>query len=176
MPLLAVGSGSKYLFNVEAWRTLTVVSGAFPVDLGDYDPLTEGDIDRNDWLFWKKLIAIDLKRIPTFGDYSIAHPVIQVFKEFPNVSASIRYTTENTWKIMRGQGTKKRGWEQIRDRCKELIKLPVYDKASFCWADDYIQKCADGDVGTGGAKEWRQIANNRHFEKVTKLLSILPGV
>lgn len=161
------------LYDVNTWRTLTVASGAFPVDLRDYKPLTQNDLQRNDWLFWEKLSAAPLVRKPAFGDYSIAHPDITVLDRVPDVSASIRYTAEKSWKIMRGQGVNKRGWEQIRERCKELIKLPEYDGRDFSWGDQFIDDCAKGSDGPGAGTAWRKTANNRHFEKTCSAISSL---
>lgn len=167
---------NRILYEANKWRTLTVASGAFPVDLSDYLPLTQNDLPRKDWLFWEKLSASTLQRKPSFGDYSIAHPVLSTMDRIPDVSASIRYTAEKIWKIMRGQGTNKRGWEQIRERCRELIRLPIYDGSAFCWADKFIDDCAKAHGGTGGAKEWRKVGNNRHFEKTCRVISSLGGV
>jgi len=62
--------------NIGAWRTLTVTSGAFPLGLA---PLTRNiwnRVQRADWQAWLALISGTRRprRLPSYGDYAIAHP------------------------------------------------------------------------------------------------------
>lgn len=164
---------------VNRFRTLTLASSAFPSDLSDISPSSIEKIDRNDWLLWNVIISAKLNRIPSFGDYSIAHPVTnELDQRLITISASIRYTCDAYWLIIRGRSTKKFGWEQYFALCESMINMgnPPYCGAAYSWGDKYISDCANPHptVGTGNSTTWRKVTNNHHFQKVVTQISSLP--
>jgi hypothetical protein len=90
------------------------------------------------------------------------------------VSASIRYTCDDYWLIVRGKWLRKFGFGQYHNMCANLIRRPEYSGAAFCWGDNYINDCAIQSVGTGSATTWRKVGNNHHFHKVIAQISSLP--
>lgn len=163
---------------VKELRTLTVASAAFPSDLSDISPNTIEHIERSDWSLWNSIISAKLTRLPSFGDYSISHPVInELDPRLITISASIRYTLDDTWLIFRGRSTKKHGWEQYYRLCELLINMgiPPYCGTEFSWGDKYISDCAypHPTVGTGNSTTWRKVTNNHHFHKVIFQISNL---
>ena len=161
------------------WRTLTISASSFPPDLRDIDANTIDSIPRNEWLIWNKVIGARIKRKPSFGDYSIANPVIaDLDPRLITISASIRYTCDDDWLIVRGRSTKVHGWDQYHNLCSNLLRqgIPPYCGATYSWGDKYISDCANPNptVGTGNATTWRKVANNHHFQKVVVQISSLP--
>lgn len=162
---------------LQDWRTFTLASSAFPPDLSDIRASTIDTIDRLDWQLWRALLNNPLKRIPAFGDYSIAHPEVnELDPRMITMSASIRYTADDYWLIVRGRSTKQHGYIQYHALSLTLIARPEYCGSAYSWGDDYIDKCAAQTVGTGNPTTWRRVANNHHFQKVITQLSNLPAV
>ncbi len=88
------------------WRTFTIASGAFPKDLSELEKNSQHVLQRLDWLTWLGQVTNEttLPRKPSYSDYTIQHPIFSEPPEFPNFSASIRYTSNEYWVIMRGEG------------------------------------------------------------------------
>lgn len=87
----------------DSWRTITCLAGSFPEDLSR---LSRGQIHRLprvEWRQWRSLHSWPGRR-PAFGDYAIQHVVPKEPVAVPNYSASIRYTVENEFVVLRGEG------------------------------------------------------------------------
>jgi Beta protein len=84
--------------ELSEWRTFTIAIGHFPKDLTGF-PVGEHLLPRLDWRYWRDQVTSSqgLPRIPSYGDYTIQHPVFGEPPAFPNFSASIRYTTTEDW-------------------------------------------------------------------------------
>lgn len=96
--------------HLASWRSFTLAGGAFPPDLQGL-PLGRNMLPRFEWQAWRALIdgATRLPRRPAFADYAIQHPIYAEPPERANFSASIRYTTADSWLVMRGRGFSMRG-------------------------------------------------------------------
>ena len=151
-----------------AWRTLTLASTAFPVNLSGLVPGVHS-IPRSDWMLWSKLPS--LPRVPTYGDYAVSHwDVQELDPRVIKISASIRYTTDTEWIIFRGRNVKAHGFGQYSTFSKQLMKHAAYCGASFSAGDDYIAKCAAGG-GTGNHETWRRVATNHHITFAARQLA-----
>jgi hypothetical protein len=89
------------------------------------------------------------------------------------MSASIRYTTPESWLIVKGRNVNQYGFEQYYDLCKQLIGRPEYVGPEFSWGDEFIWKCAQETAGTGNATTWRKVGVNHHLTLVARQLSNL---
>lgn len=160
--------------DIEAWRTLTLVSGSFPIDLSAFGPDTATLIERSDWRLWIALIGRSLKRKPVYGDYAIANPIIRDLDGIPpNMSASIRYTSDNQWLIMKGKGVKGNGFEQTHRITKSLTSRAEYEGEHYSPGDLWIMKCSKRQVGPGNPTTWRMAGTSHHLHKVLDQLSSL---
>jgi hypothetical protein len=160
-------------------KTLTLLGTGFPIDLSDVSQGI-GAIERSEWELWNVLRSSDpkLKRMPTFGDYSIAHfGARELDPRTMRVSASIRYTSEADWLIFRGRwlrDPKGTGFEQFRQLSAQVIQNPAFSGRKFSWGDDFIYKCAQQTGGTGNLSQWRQVGNSHHITFVVRQLANLP--
>jgi len=164
------------------WRTFTILGTSFPKTMGG---IRKGGeiVPRDEWLLYKILVAGFRKaglRLPTFGDYAINHPqVLGLDMRQVNPSATIRYTIDNSWYIVKGNKVKKDkkdegekvkdkkyGFEQYRTLSKSIINSKYYFGPTFSWGDNFIQKCATGKSSTGSLSTWRQVGTNHHITKV----------
>jgi len=164
----------EQLPHLERWRTLTLMGTSFPRTMGS---LQRGSqlVPRHEWTTYKKLVdRLTRKklRIPTFGDYCVAHPDIpdiEWWKMKP--AASVRYTTDDAWYVLKGESVRKKGFGQYRDLCQEVASSPHFTRG-LSQGDRYIAECALGGA-TGSLTTWREVATNHHIEKVTRDISNL---
>jgi hypothetical protein len=165
------------------WRTFTFLGTSFPETMGSIKK-EEEVIPRYEWQLYKILITNFRRndvRLPSFGDYAINYPKVpQIDMRQVNPSATIRYTIDDSWYIVKGKKVKKDkkdegekvkdkkyGFEQYRDLSKSIINSKYYFGPTFSWGDGYIQRCANGGK-TGNLSTWRQVGTNHHIVKVTQ--------
>jgi len=156
------------------WRTFTVLGTSFPKTMSGIKKGGEVVI-RHEWQLYKMLVAGFRKaglRLPTFGDYAINHPEIpELDWRVVKPSASIRYTIDDHWYIVKGDNVRDEKYgkfKQYRKLSRIVLDSRYYCDSTFSWGDNYIQECADGTGKTGHLPMWRQVGTNHHIEKVTQ--------
>lgn len=164
--------------NIQEWRTFTLSSGAFPKDLTDL-PVNRNDIDRADWNNWiTQIQSNSLKRKPSFSDYTIQHPIFKEPIQTSNPSASIRYTSDLIWVVMRGQGIRSensKGHAQYPANAQLLMQQPEYSGADFSHGDAYIAEKGKDILTdkTGTPRTWLRAGINHHLAFVVASISKL---
>lgn len=155
------------------------MSGAFSKDLADFEKNRQHTPSRDDWLSWKNQVTqIDLPRYPTYGDYTVQYPLLVEPPEFPNISASIRYTAEEYWVIMRGEGMKTGpGSAQYAANAQLLVDRPEFRGASFSAGDRYIYNLSRYLIkGTGSPETLIRAGINHHVTLVVDQIAKLFGI
>lgn len=164
-----------------AWRTVTFAATAFPQTMQPFDQDSENLVERTEWALWKHLKGLaekeKLQRLPTFGDYTINHPEpVQIDPRVMRMSASIRYTTDEHWLIMRGHWVEKPPYfGQFHELSRDLVDRDEYCGPEFSSGDQYIRDCAAEDVSTGNATTWRRVGTNHHLTFVVNQIANLGG-
>lgn len=171
---------SKRLPLLSSWRTFTVASGAFPKDLSDLEKNRQHQLTRSDWLNWFNQVKRGpaLPRRPSFSDYTIQHPHYSPPRDVSNISASIRYTADQYWVIMRGEGVlndKGPGYAQYWANAQLLSDRPEFSGPSFSQGDDYIYKMGQQTAKTGNARTWLEAGINHHLTFVARQIANLFG-
>ena len=164
----------RRLPNLARWRTFTAISGAFSKDLTEYEKNGQYTRSREDWLFWQSQIALGLPRRPTYGDYSIQYAFYKEPPDRANVSASIRYTAEDCWVIMRGEGLfneSSPGNAQYAAHAQLLSEREEFCGADFSAGDRYIDNLSKGLEGPGNPETLLRAGINHHITLVTDQLS-----
>jgi hypothetical protein len=163
--------------TISAWRSLTVVAGAFPMSLA---PMTRNAWNRPpriDWQAWLKLISGTRKpdRLPAYGDYAIAHPGLPPVGQ-ATILAQLRYSILNEFMIWKGKNAIKtpNGFAQFLSVCKDLVGRPEFRGAAFSVGDQEIQGKATNGGSPGNAETWRKIGTNHHIETVLDQIANLP--
>ena len=160
------------------WRTFTLMGTSFPSTMAEIKR-SPAIIPRCEWVLYKRLVGSLLKakvRLPTFGDYSISHPdLLSLDMRLVKPSATIRYTTDDGWLIVKGPNVRDNGYEQYRDHCRTVTASAGYMGPRFSEGDRYISQCAAGSTGTGNLTTWRKVGTNHHLEKVVRDISSLFG-
>jgi len=161
---------------LSAWRTFTVASGAFPKDLSDFAKNGQYELSRDDWLHWFNQVknGASLTRRPSFSDYTIQHPVYSAPLDKPNISASIRYTAEKYWVIMRGEGLRNEGgagFDQYWANAQLLSERKEFSGPNFSRGDNYIYTIGQQNKKTGNPTTWLEAGINHHLTYVTRQIA-----
>jgi len=168
--------------KIDSWRTFTVISGAFPKDLSDLEKNQEHEIERSDYDFWfKQIQQPGIERTPSFGDYTIQHPFYDYNPPpFPNVSASIRYTSDDYWVIMRGEGLRNdtgAGFGQYWAQAMMLCNRNEYCGKDFSYGDTLIFEMANRINNVkGNPRITLRAGINHHLVYTVKQISKMFGI
>ncbi len=153
------------------WRTFTIIGTSFPETMAGIK-LGGEIIPRFEWQLYKILVANFQRaglRLPAFGDYAINYPVIpELDWRVVKPRATIRYTIDDRWYIVKGDNVRDHGYEQYHELSQKVLASRYYYGPDFSWGDDYIQTCANKNAKTGNLSTWRQVGTNHHIEKVTQ--------
>ncbi len=175
-----ISSLTQSIPDIMKWRTFTFASGAFPIDLVPYSPPNRYDIDRADWCYWSSQLSDRrLMRKPSFGDYTIQHPIYKEPARGANPSASIRYALNEKWMIMRGQAlrsSKSAGYAQYPAQAQLVLKQQEFFGENFSYGDGYIARIGKDikNKETGNPRTWLRAGINHHLTCVVTQISNLP--
>ncbi len=162
--------------HLSAWNTVTITAGSFPPDLSHLQ-VGEHPVPRVEWQLWKGIAGSrHTSRIPLFGDYTILHPFVR--PNFPgmNISASIRYTTDDYWVIMRGEGLRNEGgagFDQYPANAELLMQRQEYCGAEFSYGDRYIFERPLKRKNPGNPTTWIAAGVNHHLTFVVRQIRML---
>ncbi len=162
------------------WRTFAVLGGAFPKDLQGMRP-GQYLLPRLEWRNWSEQLRSKqrVSRFPSFGDYTVQHPLFAEPPRNANVSASIRYASEADWIIMRGEGVRNEGgagYDQWPANALLLSERAEFCGSDFSAGDRYIATMAAQSAKTGNARTWIQAGINHHLVFVIRQISSLDGL
>lgn len=156
------------------WRSLTLNGTAVPKDLSDIGRDTIEEIERSEWIIWKKLLKDkQLKRIPNFGDYAIANPApFEADPRLIRMTANIRYTGDDKFVIFKGRDLRKYGYGQYFTLAAQVMVHTEYRGSDFSVGDYYIDEVGSQRVNKPGSPTtWRRAATNHHLTLVVTELS-----
>lgn len=161
------------------WRTLTLASGAFPLDLTGFR-VGQHTLLRSDWQAWRRLVDAPKRvaRLPAYGDYTIQHGHYSEAPEHANVSASIRYAADEYWVIMRGEGLRNEngpGYAQYPANAQLLCARPEYYGQSFSYGDRYIFEMSQQAQQPGSPETWLRAGVNHHLTLASRQIASLFG-
>lgn len=172
--------------NAQAWRSLTLAGGSFPENLSHVpkDRLTR--LPRLEWHLFSQVrteAAIAGLRIPTFGDYAVAHPdprTGDVDPKLMSISAGLRYTIDGEWLIAKGGLYKGPGGRSLGGAAAIPVAQTITSAPEFCGqdysaGDAWIDQTARGATNGGSPQTWRRVGTNHHLTFVTESLSIPPA-
>ena len=168
----------KRIPMIGGWRTLTVIGGAFPPDL---TALSVGEylIPRVEWSLWKESYQRNPSRKATFGDYATLHPLLVAPFAGMHPSASVRYTADEHWVVMRGQGIRAKdsaGYAQFSAHAQSLMDRAEFSGLDFSYADRYIFERTLHPDRPGNLTTWVTVGVNHHLTFVVRQLANLYGV
>ncbi|MGA2182558.1 MAG: beta family protein [Bryobacteraceae bacterium] len=156
------------------WRSFTIAVTSFPQNLTGLPSSDLSLIPRQEWILRTGLVRERnrLARMPTFGDYAISHPEpAEVDPRVMRPSASVRYTCDAAWLILKARNLRDYGFEQFHEVCRVLVQRTEYSGRRFSWGDGYIDDCAARRVGTGNLTTWRKVGTSHHLAFAVRQLA-----
>lgn len=152
------------------WRTLTLASGAFPVNLAGFKTGAHA-IERKDWKLYERVVDQTLGGV-LYGDYGVNYT--DAFDMDPRairMSANLRYTHFDHWRVYKARSVKEYGFDQYKQLCQLLVASSEYFGPGFSEGDKSIFSMAtDLSKGPGNATTWRRDAMNHHLHVVLNQL------
>ena len=179
---------------ISEWRTFTIASSSFPADMSDVKRNSVKELERDEWTTWLSLrTKSNVKRMPTFGDYGINHPVLTDFNPFTmSMSPNIRYTDDLNYVLAKGQAQPRKKWASDPDHPERLeiraqlapgVQYPklamiikkhkAWKGKTFSWGDGFIDKCSHKEC-VGNATDWRAVGMNHHIVLTVQQIANLP--
>lgn len=163
---------------VRQWSALTLVAGSFPENLSGFVVGTH-TLERHEWAVWLANRTV-MDREVKYGDYATIHPISVEDGLDPktmNPTASVRYTFENTWILLRGQGTRTRnglGFGQFLGHADAIVGMPQYRGQQFSYGDGKIMRIHQRADTQGNLETWVTIGVNHHIAELVGQLATLP--
>ena len=176
------------LDNLHKWAQIIISTGSFPVDLTDFSVDQENRCLRSDWMNWSQYVNRRLlPRQFLFSDYTIRHPLYAFKPQFYMPSASIIYTTNRDWRIIRGQRGK---FEQYLAGAQIIVGSDFYLQETYSFGDKFIgdkaayygqylakysklEKDKRPKLETGNAESWIRAGLNHHLAlSVNQLIAL----
>ena len=151
--------------HLTEYQSLSVAGSSFPIDLTCFEKPGEYELPRVEWAEWKALQTSTPVRMPSFSDYTIQYGRYRKPPEKCHFSASIRYTAEDNWVIMRGKSVFAEdgaGYAQWPSNAQMLMLRSEFRGREFSAGDTYIVDRAT-DKKTGTAKLWLQAGIGHHL-------------
>jgi Beta protein len=164
--------------HIREWRSFTVAGTSFPANLTGLPPSDISRIPREEWRLRCNLLGLrrKLSRTPAFGDYGICSPEpSEVDPRIMRPSASIRYTADESWIVLKERNLRDHGYQQFHGVCRTLIQQPEYSGKTFSWGDEYISDCAHEREGPGSLTTWRKVGTSHHVAFVSHQLATEAG-
>ena len=170
-----------HLPYAQDWLSVTIVGTSMPQAM----PTGRGvhQLVREEWNLYRELTgtASQLQRTPTFGDYAIAHsdPTVPVDPRLMNITATLRYTSGDSWLVARGDAFKasgglSRGGSAIVSALEHLTQNPGYLGSQHCATEGWVESVLTN--GSGGNPEvWRRQGTLHHLAVVTEQVANLVG-
>lgn len=162
--------------HLTRWRSVIVSRGAFPKDLQGFNPGTH-IIRRGDWLSWKQEISKKpIARQPSFSDYTIQYGQYREPVDNANPSASIRYTLDEEWLILRGEGIFNEdgpGRAQWNANAMLLLDRSDFYGETFSDGDSYIARMSRSASEHGSPMTWIRAGLNHHLTVVSRQIGAL---
>lgn len=156
--------------SIADWRSVTVASGAFPVDLSQFTANVVGERLRFDAQLYDRVVGRRLPRRPDYGDYAVAHPVLAIGNGF-SPPPQLRYTAAAHWLVLKGRKTDPAGNAQFRRICGIIAAHPEFAGTPTGNADRRIAALSPEGVGNGTT--WRMLGTTHHLDYVALRLTTL---
>jgi hypothetical protein len=151
-------------------RTYALIAGTFPRSITEMSPDDyEHFLERGEWVEWRtEMAALGQWRQPLYGDVATQPALYEPSPGHPG-SPSVRYTTENTFVVLRGRG----GYRGVGTDYSQYVGHALYMRQQpwFCQitrtgGDEYVDKIASNVFGSGNLTTWRIASLKLHVAVV----------
>ncbi len=154
-------SALPFVALVRSWSHL---AGSFPSSVTHLSPDEyEHSLERSEWSVWKEDVLDESEsgRAPDYGDYATQSAVYGISPGFAG-SPTVRYTTETSFKVLRGRGAVSIDFSQFVGHARFLQRQPYFREQVDTLGDLYVDRIATGTQRTGNLGTWRVASLQRH--------------
>lgn len=160
---------SQEIKDLAKWRNFIFACGSFPENLSECTVDEPKLIPRIEWVSWLDIKNTGFKRLPTFADYTVRNPIYNETLQFYHSTASIKYTLENDWVILKGKAKK---FEDYLANASLLVKDKRFLGEDFSGGDKFVAEKAKHFKtyirnpkvkGTGNTEMWLNAFINHHL-------------
>ena len=162
---------SQEIMAIAEWRNFILAAGSFPEDLTGCKLDEQTFLSRLEWRGWvRHAYAKDLKRVPTYGDYTMRNPIFKESTQFYPPTSSICYAVEDDWMVMKG---KRQRFDLYLANAKLLVDSSNrFFGADHCAGDLFASEKAKHFEaymlnpelkGTGSSEDWIYVGINHHL-------------
>ena len=152
--------------------SITYTGGSFPVNLtGRKKGIT--DLPRVEWKVWQQMNRDRTYENVRFGDYTVSNPNPMgedVDPKKVNPSISIRYASDDFWRLYKDAGFKGAPAGVLKSLSKLLTTDSIYGGVGHSFGDTKYMEYANGGPKNGIPWTWRRDATNRHIVHTAKNL------
>lgn len=153
------------------WRSVAVVSGAFPASISNLPTGRATALPRCDAEVFDILMGGERPIDFDYGDYVVAHPSMPAGGRAP--LPNLRYTVDRNWMVYRERKVRP-GNESFFTLCQRLVATPAHWAGRrYSWGDREIDEKAAEHGGAGRALEWRAYGTSHHVAHVVDRLATL---
>ncbi len=157
--------------NFDAWRSVTVASGAFPRSISDLALGQATQLGRHDAILFASVIQSNPVITPDFGDYCINYPIFgPTPPRAPN--PNLRYTHGLHWIVEREARTRP-GNLSFCTLCQRVVQAPYWAGRRYSAGDSEIRRCSLSTGSPGTAASWLSWGGSHHFAHVVARLATL---
>lgn len=165
--------------EIDTFRNVILASSAFPQSLSGFEKYEITQIKRYDYQLWKSLLSLEdkynIKLI--YSDYAISSPGFVEFKPYMVLSYNLRYSTYDSFVIIKGDPISKGGLDpgNVISSCEKIIRHEEFLGEDYSWGNKYIcTRCEKDTKNFGNLGTWRKVGTNHHITLVVNQLSTLP--
>lgn len=161
------------------FRNVIVAGSSFPESL-NVPQNKISLLERKEWILWKEVH--NKHSYVKFGDYGPDDPHDQEYDHSITIIPTIRYTSENTWYIVRGIRDPRNPYDytQFHSLSQKLINISdIFCGKDFSWGDMKIYECANqkctgsNNCNHGNMRSWVPINTNHHLTYVGHQVAML---
>jgi hypothetical protein len=164
----------------EKWKTLTIITTAFPISLTAIEKKGQGLIPRTEVIAWlNRRRARAYSRMPTFGDYVVqnSEAVEADPKKAITPYAAIRFTLLRAWLVVKGEIIAEVGGGQFIRLAEWLAKHNRFSKRPpHCEGCRKIRETKEDFEAVLGLTGWRRWGTVHHITLTLEQLDSLPAV
>ncbi|MEU5179094.1 hypothetical protein AB0G49_03445 [Streptomyces longwoodensis] len=165
------------LVPLTPWRTVAVLSGAFPDEVDRLLDRDRGEADRTDWETWHeiRLSGRSYAKAVRYGDYGTL-PARHLGRPAGGGERSrfglLRYTTDRSFLLARFWAEKRGETGVTREAARWITEAPEFRGGPASSGELWYERCAHaaGSQGTGNAGTWNQVGNVQHMTYVVRSL------
>lgn len=171
---------SQEIKTLAKWRNFIFACGTFPENLSECRVDEPKLISRIEWTSWLDIKDEQIKKVPTFADYTIRNPIYNETLQFYHATSSIKYALESDWLILKG---KVKQFKIYLANAALLVKNEKFYGESFSSGDKFIaEKAKHFETyiknpkvkGTGNTPMWLTAFINHHLTLTAYQIANLP--